>query len=215
MKTYKKKFITFCLKNKIIHLGDFTLKSGRKSPYFFNAGLFNTGNKIKCLSEFYADTIIETDFQFDVMFGPAYKGIPLVVSTAMTLSSKTDSNIPFCFNRKLAKDHGEGGSLVGSPLKGNVLLIDDVMTAGTAVHESVKIINAQSATLAGIIIAFDRQEKGQSEKSAVQEIQHRYQIPVKSIIQFNDLIEYIESNKDYNAFIKSLEAYRDQYGTHG
>jgi len=212
VRTYQKKFIEFCLTNKIIQLGNFTLKSGRKSPYFFNAGLFNTGSKIKCLSEFYADAIMAADFEFDVMFGPAYKGIPLVVSTAMALSSKTDTNVPFCFNRKLAKDHGEGGSLVGSPLKGNVLLIDDVMTAGTAVRESMQMIEAQSAKLAGIIIAFDRQEKGETEKSAMAEIQQKYQIPVKSIIQLNDLIEYIKTDKNYHTFIKRLQAYRNQYG---
>jgi orotate phosphoribosyltransferase len=212
MKKYKSKFIEFCLKNKIIQLGDFTLKSGRKSPYFFNAGLFNTGSKIKALSEFYTDAIIEADFSFDVMFGPAYKGIPLVVSTAMTLSAKTSKSIPFCFNRKVAKDHGEGGIIVGSPLKGNVLLIDDVMTAGTAVNEASKIIKAQGAQLAGIIIAFDRQEKGQTSTTATLEISQKYQIPVKSIVQLNDLIEYIKSDHHYIDFIKQLENYRDRYG---
>jgi orotate phosphoribosyltransferase len=212
MKFYQKAFIKFCLTNKIIQLGEFTLKSGRQSPYFFNAGLFNTGSKINALSNFYADAIIEAGFEFDVMFGPAYKGIPLVVSTAMALSNKTRKSIPFCFNRKEAKDHGEGGSLIGSALKGNILLIDDVMTAGTAVKESVEIIQAQEATLAGIIIAFDRQERGQRSVSATEEISKKYQIPVKSIIQFNDLIEYIKMDNYYTSFIKSLEAYRNEYG---
>ena len=212
MYIYQKRFIQFCLNNGIIELGDFRLKSGRKSPYFFNTGLFNTGDKIKHLSEFYTNTIIQANFEFDIMFGPAYKGIPLVVSTAMTLASKTNANIPFCFNRKSTKNHGEGGLLIGSPLKGNVLLIDDVMTAGTAIHESVKIIETQSAKLSGIIIAFDRQEKGKTKKSAVEEIHQKYQIPVKSIIQFNDLIEYIKIDTQYQSFIKSLQAYRHQYG---
>lgn len=212
MKHYQKKFIEFCLKNKIIQLGEFTLKSGRHSPYFFNAGLFNTGSKIKELSTFYADAIVEADFKFDVMFGPAYKGIPLVISTAMTLSDKTHQAIPFCFNRKIEKDHGEGGLIVGSPLKGKVLLIDDVMTAGTAVNQSAEIIKAHQATLSSVMIAFDRQEKGHSSISATQEISQKYQIPVKSIIQFNDLIEYIKTDDRYTSFIKSLENYRNEYG---
>ena len=212
MHTDKKKFIEFCLFNEIIQLGNFTLKSGRNSPYFFNAGLFNTGKKINHLSEFYANAIIHASLTFDILFGPAYKGIPLVVSTAMTLACQTNASIPFCFNRKIAKDHGEGGLLIGAPLKGQVLLIDDVITAGTAIHESMNMIRTHGANLANIIIAFDRQEKGKTEKSAVQEIEETYQVRVCSIIQFNDLIEYVKENKTYQSFINSLETYRQQYG---
>jgi orotate phosphoribosyltransferase len=213
MHAYQSQFIEFCLNHDIIQLGDFTLKSGRKSPYFFNAGLFNTGQKIQKLSEFYAEAILAASLEFDILFGPAYKGIPLVVSTAMTLASKTNQPIPFCFNRKVAKDHGEGGSLVGSPLQGKVLLIDDVITAGTAIHESMHWIHQQNAQLSSIIIALDRQEKGQNHLSAIEEIKKQYQIPVHSIIKFEHLVEYIEGNDRYQTFMQPLKRYRNQYGT--
>ena len=213
MRPYQREFIEFCFAHDVIKLGKFTLKSGRISPYFFNAGLFNTGEKIKQLSEFYAKAISSEKFEFDVIFGPAYKGIPLAVSTAMTLASNAKQPTPFCFNRKVAKDHGEGGALIGSLLKGNVLLIDDVITAGTAIRESMQWINQQDARLSGIIIALDRQEKGQQGPSATEEIAQQYNISVKSIIQFDHLIEYIKTNKQYQTFIEPLKNYRQQYGT--
>lgn len=206
-----KKFIDFCLAHKIIQFGDFTLKSGRKSPYFFNAGLFNTGETIATLGKFYAQAIIEAKIDFDVLFGPAYKGIPLAVSTAIALSAH-NINKPFCFNRKISKDHGEGGNLVGAPLQGKVLIIDDVITAGTAIRESLALIQENNATLAGIAVAFDRQEKGQHSLSAITEIEQTHQTQVISIIKFTDLVSYVENTSTFSQYLGMIEEYRQQYG---
>jgi orotate phosphoribosyltransferase len=212
MHHYQQQFIEFCLSCGIIQLGEFTLKSGRKSPYFFNAGLFNTGHKLKQLSEFYAAALFTSKIDFDMMFGPAYKGIPLVVSTAMTVSEKTNQPIPFCFNRKIGKNHGEGGTLIGSPLNGRVLIIDDVITAGTAIHESMQWIQQHHAKLSGVMLALNRQEKDNKGKSAIRSIEDQYGAQVNSIIKLTDLMEYIRMERQYTPFYDKIEQYHTEYG---
>jgi orotate phosphoribosyltransferase len=214
MQGYQKKFIEFVIDNDILRFGEFTLKSGRQSPYFFNAGLFNTGAKLAFLARCYAAAIREADLDFDVMFGPAYKGIPLAAVTSVTLAVEHDFDRPYCFNRKEAKDHGEGGVIVGAPLKGQVLLIDDVITAGTAVGEAVEIINGAGAGLAGIVVAMDRQEKGQGEHSTIQEISSLYNVPVVCIISLQDIINYLDASDDsrYIEHLEAIDRYREQYG---
>lgn len=214
MQDYQQDFLEFVIANNILRFGEFTLKSGRKSPYFFNAGLFNTGEKLGFLANCYAAAIADANIEFDVLFGPAYKGIPLAATTAMALSGSQGINKPYCFNRKEAKDHGEGGNIVGAELTGKVLIIDDVITAGTAIREAADILAANGAELAGIAVAMDRQEKGTGELSAIQEIEQQYQIKVVSIISLGDIISYLESTADNELaqHLGAVNAYRKQYG---
>lgn len=213
MKDYKKNFIELALKRNVLRFGSFTLKSGRISPYFFNAGLFCTGADLALLGEFYADALHDSGVDFDVLFGPAYKGIPIVAATSIAYSRKYGSDAPWVFNRKEAKDHGEGGNLVGSPLTGNIVLLDDVITAGTAIRESMQIISAQeNATLAGVLIALDRQEKGKTDLSAIQEVERDYNTKVFSIITLADLITYIAQNDNLKEHLSSVEEYRNTHG---
>ena len=212
MKTYQEQFIKFAIETGVLRFGSFTLKSGRISPYFFNSGLFNTGSSLARLGQFYAQAIVETDLEFNIIFGPAYKGIPLASSATIALAEHYQRDVPYVFNRKELKEHGEGGQLVGAELKGKVLIIDDVISAGTSVGESVAIIRAQNATPAGVIIALDRQEKGQTEQSAIEQVERKYKIPVISIICLDDLLAYLESNRTLVAHIPAVKAYRAQYG---
>jgi orotate phosphoribosyltransferase len=204
-------FIRLCLELGVLRFGEFTLKSGRVSPYFFNAGLFNTGHAIAGLGRHYARAAALSGIGFDMLFGPAYKGIPLVTATAAALAEHEHMNLPFAFNRKEAKDHGEGGSIVGAPLAGRVLIVDDVMTAGTAIRESVEIIRSHGATPAGVLIALDREERGQGERSAVQEVQESYGLPVVSVLRLRDLVEHLESAGDKD-FLEAVRTYRNRYG---
>ncbi len=204
-------FISFAINKKVLRFGEFKTKAGRLSPYFFNAGLFNDGESLMKLGEFYAHSILESGIQFDMLFGPAYKGITLVASIAIALA-KNNHNIPFAYNRKEAKDHGEGGTIVGAPLKGNILIVDDVISAGTSVRESVELIKKEGATPCGVAIALDRQEKGNNDLSAVQEVQQHNQIPVISIAGLDDLILYLQGDQEMVEFKSSIEAYRALYG---
>ena len=212
MRDYQKDFIEFAINNDVLRFGEFTLKSGRVSPYFFNAGLFNSGEALAKLGQYYAAAIKESKVEFDVLFGPAYKGIPLATTCAVALYEHQNTNIPYSFNRKEAKAHGEGGNIVGAPLEGDILIIDDVITAGTAIRESMDIIAAANAKPAGVIIALDRQEKGAGELSAIQEVEQQYSIPVLSIIKLEHLITYIEGNPEFNQYLDKVTAYRNQYG---
>jgi orotate phosphoribosyltransferase len=212
MKDYQHKFIDFAITAGVLRFGEFTLKSGRTSPYFFNAGLFNTGEQLASLGRFYAQAIVDSGTEFDVLFGPAYKGIPLAAATAIALADHHQRNVPWCFNRKEAKDHGEGGNLVGSDLTGRVLVIDDVITAGTAIRESVDIIKAAGATLGGVVIALDRQERGQGELSAIQEMESGHGITVTSIVALAHLLEYLQVQGDRDEDVARIESYREQYG---
>lgn len=212
MQPHQQAFIDFIIRENILRFGQFTLKSGRQSPYFFNAGLFNTGYTLAQLGRFYAQTIQTVQIPFDMLFGPAYKGIPLVTATTIALANDYQHNVPYCFNRKETKDHGEGGNLVGAPLSGRVLLIDDVITAGTAIREVMPIIQTAGAQLVAIIIALDRQERGQTERSAIAEIEQIYGIPVKSIINLTTLINYLKSQSADQALLKSMQNYQEQYG---
>ncbi len=195
----------------MLRFGEFKLKSGRLSPYFFNAGLFNTGHAIAGLGRYYARAAALSGIEFDMLFGPAYKGIPLVTTTAAALAEHENLDLPFAFNRKEAKDHGEGGVIVGSPLKGRVLIVDDVITAGTAIRESVEIIRSHGATPAGVLIALDREERGQGERSAVQEVQESFGLPVVSVLRLRDLMAHLEAAGDA-ATLAAVRAYRDRYG---
>jgi orotate phosphoribosyltransferase len=212
MKTYQHEFIDFAIGAGVLRFGEFTLKSGRTSPYFFNAGLFNTGEHLARLGRFYARAIFDSGIAFDVLFGPAYKGIPLAAAASIALADHHDRNVPWCFNRKEAKDHGEGGNLVGAGLEGNILVIDDVITAGTAIHESVDIIRSAGATLAGVVIALDRQERGTGQQSAIQEIEASYGITVASIIKLADLLDYLREQPGQDEAVARIEAYREMYG---
>ncbi len=212
MLDYKREFIEFAINNGVLRFGEFTLKSGRISPYFFNAGLFNSGAQLAELGRFYASAIEDSAIKFDVLFGPAYKGIPLATTAAVSLYNSFNRNVPYCFNRKEAKDHGEGGSLVGAPLEGNIMIIDDVITAGTAIRESMDIIDAAGAKAVGVVIALDRQERGKGETSAIQEVESQYGLQVASIITLADLLEYLEGNAEMADYREKVEAYREQYG---
>ncbi len=211
MLDYQKQFIEYALQCGVLKFGEFQLKSGRQSPYFFNTGLFNTGAQLDKLGQFYAQALINAEVDVDVLYGPAYKGIPLVSTTAIAYS-RLKGDIPFAFNRKEAKDHGEGGMLVGAPLQGKVWILDDVITAGTSVRESVEIINAAGATVAGVVIALDRQEKGQNQLSAVQDVSAQFGIPVVAIIGLADIIRFIEQDPHYADKLPIIKAYRQQYG---
>jgi len=212
MRDYQKAFIEFALSREVLRFGEFTLKSGRVSPYFFNAGLFNTGSALARLGQYYAEAIVESDLEFDVLFGPAYKGIPLAAACSVALADHHQRDVPYSFNRKEAKAHGEGGNIVGSPLQGRILIIDDVITAGTAIRESMQIIDAAGAKPAGVLIALDRQEKGSGELSAIQEVEQQYGIPVLSIIKLENLISYLEQQPDMQTNLAAVKAYREQYG---
>ncbi|MBN3472171.1 orotate phosphoribosyltransferase [Pseudomonas savastanoi pv. phaseolicola] len=212
MQAYQRDFIRFAIDRGVLRFGEFTLKSGRTSPYFFNAGLFNTGSALAQLARFYAAAVVESGIAFDVLFGPAYKGIPLASATAVALAEHHDRDLPWCFNRKEAKAHGEGGSLVGSPLAGNVLIIDDVITAGTAIREVMQIIKDQSATAAGVLIALNRQERGNGELSAIQEVERDFGIPVVSIVSLNQVLEFLADDPQLKQHLPAVEAYRMQYG---
>jgi len=211
MEQYQKDFVDFTLETGVLKFGEFTLKSGRVSPYFFNAGLFNTGSHLSKLGKFYAQAIEASDLKFDVLFGPAYKGIPLASAASIALNDSFNRNVPYSFNRKEAKDHGEGGSIVGHPLEGDILIIDDVITAGTAIHEAQEIIQSSGATAKGVIVALDRQEKGKGELSAIQEVEKIFGIRVLSIISLTHIIDYLKSNND-SKILTQIESYRSQYG---
>jgi orotate phosphoribosyltransferase len=212
MKDYQKEFIEFALEKQVLKFGEFTLKSGRTSPYFFNAGLFNTGRDLARLGRFYAAALADSGIEFDVLFGPAYKGIPIATTTAVALADHHDVDTPYCFNRKEKKDHGEGGSLVGAELKGKIMLVDDVITAGTAIRESMEIIKQNGADLSGVLIALDRQEKGKGELSAIQEVERDFGTSVISIVTLGDLVSYLKTNPDYAEFLPKVEEYRANYG---
>ena len=211
MEQYQNDFLDFMLEIGALKFGEFTLKSGRVSPYFFNAGQFNQGNHLSQLGQFYAQAIEASGIKFDVLFGPAYKGIPLVAATAIALNDSFNRSVPYSFNRKEAKDHGEGGSIVGHPLEGDILIIDDVITAGTAIKEAKDIINVNGAKTKGVVVALDRQEKGNGELSAIQEVEQNFGIAVVSIINLSHIVDYLKANNDKN-IISRIESYRSQYG---
>lgn len=209
---YQRAFLDFAIELDVLGFGEFTLKSGRKSPYFFNSGLFNTGRSIARLGYFYAAAIEHSALNYDLMFGPSYKGIPLAVSTVIALSTHFQSDVPYAFNRKELKDHGEGGTVVGAPLRGRCLIVDDVISAGTSVRESVAMIKRHNAVPAGVVIALDRQERGQGELSAIAEIEQEFGIPVTAIVCFEDLIAFMEEKGGYETAIQRMQDYRRQFG---
>ena len=211
MEQYQNDFVDFMLEIGALKFGEFTLKSGRVSPYFFNAGQFNQGNHLSQLGQFYAQAIEASGIKFDVLFGPAYKGIPLAAATAIALNDSFNRSVPYSFNRKEAKDHGEGGNIVGHPLEGDILIIDDVITAGTAIREAKDIISANGAKTKGVVVALDRQEKGKGELSAIQEVENNFGIAVVSIINLSHIVDYLKANNDKN-IISRIESYRSQYG---
>jgi len=212
MQAYQREFIRFAIERGVLRFGSFTLKSGRTSPYFFNAGLFNSGLALAQLGRFYAAAVVESGIAFDVLFGPAYKGIPLAAATAVALAEQHELDLPWCFNRKEAKTHGEGGSLVGAPLEGRVLIVDDVITAGTAIREVMQIIQAQGAQAAGVLIALNREERGQGELSAIQEVERDFAMPVVSIVSLTQVLEYLADNVELKQHLPAVQAYREQYG---
>lgn len=211
MQPFQQQFIALAIEHNVLCFGEFTLKSGRISPYFFNAGRFQTGAALAALGDAYAAALVAADIDIDMIFGPAYKGIPLAATTAATLAEKHHRDYPFCYNRKEAKDHGEGGTLVGAPLKGKVLIIDDVITAGTAVREVIDIIHAAEAKPAAVLIGLNRQERGNGDKSAIQEVEELFSIPVISIVTLDDIIEYMKAQGDATN-VSAMQDYRDQYG---
>jgi orotate phosphoribosyltransferase len=209
---YQSDFIDLCVRLGVLRFGSFTLKSGRESPYFFNAGLFNTGEAIAAVGRAYSAAVTASELQFDMLFGPAYKGIPLVTITAAALAEHAGRNLPFAFNRKETKDHGEGGNIIGSPLRGGVLIVDDVITAGTAIRESIDIIRAAGARPAGVLLALDRQERGpQSGSSAVQEVRDQYGIPVVAVVTLADLMQHISLQGRTDDLLR-MQAYRERHG---
>lgn len=212
MKAYQQAFLDFAIGQGVLRFGEFTLKSGRVSPYFFNAGLFQTGSALSQLGKFYAQAIVDSGLAFDMLFGPAYKGIPLAAATAIALYEHHGKDYPYAFNRKEAKAHGEGGTIVGAKLQGRVLVVDDVMTAGTAIRESADIVAGQGATLAGVAISLDRQERGTGSQSAVQEVEALYGINVISIVGLHDVISHVGSHLHDTELLAKVQAYRTQYG---
>ena len=217
MQAYQREFIDLARRYNVLRFGSFTLKSGRQSPYFFNAGAFDSGAALAALGRYYAQCIVDSAIEFDVLLGPAYKGIPLASATAVALAEHHGRDIPFAYNRKEAKDHGEGGLLVGAALTGRVLVIDDVITAGTAVGEVIRMIRDAGAELAGVVIGLDRQERGQGDLSAIQEIEQRWQVPVLSIIAMQDLIDYLEARGESDPALpadalQAMRSYRERYG---
>lgn len=215
MKDYQKEFIAFAVERQVLRFGEFTLKSGRVSPYFFNAGLFNTGKDLARLGRFYAAALQDAQVEYNLLFGPAYKGIPIATTTAVALADNYNIDMPYCFNRKEAKTHGEGGNLVGSPLQGKVMLVDDVITAGTAIRESMQLIHAHNAQLSGVLIALDRQEKGQSDLSAIQEVERDFNTHVISIVTLADVIRFLESKPELKNHLCAIKDYRQKYGITG
>lgn len=214
MHDYTREFLDFAIEVGVLRFGSFTLKSGRQSPYFFNSGLFNSGASLARLGRYYAQAIESSGIAYDMLFGPAYKGIPLVSATCVALAEHHQRDVPYAFNRKEAKDHGEGGVIVGAPLQGKVLVIDDVISAGTSVRESVAIIDAAGASLAGVAISLDRQERGQGDTSAIQEVEQQYGVGVISIATLTDLVNYLAQQPDKTAELEAIQAYRGQYGIH-
>ena len=212
MLPYQQSFIEFALARNALRFGSFTLKSGRQSPYFFNTGVFDSGSALRRLGEAYASALVASGLEFDMLFGPAYKGIPLGAAIAIALDRDHGRDVPFCFNRKEAKDHGEGGTTLGAPLAGRVVIVDDVISAGTSVNESVAIIRAAGATPAGVLISLDRQERGQGERSAAQEVRERHDIPVYSIIGLAQIVEYLDLQGDQSELLSAIGAYRQRYG---
>lgn len=220
MKDYQRDFIEFALSKQVLRFGQFTLKSGRTSPYFFNAGLFKTGGDLARLGRFYAAALVDANISFDLVFGPAYKGIPIATTTTVALFDHHNLDVPYCFNRKEAKTHGEGGSLVGAELVGKVMLVDDVITAGTAIRESMEIIKSHNAELSGVLIALDRQEKGQGELSAIQEVERDFETTVISIVTLADVVIFLEekltgdetTDADLAVSLASIKQYRQDYG---
>ena len=212
MHDYQREFIEFAIRNQVLRFGEFTLKSGRVSPYFFNSGLFNSGASIARLGRYYAETVMRSELDFDILFGPAYKGIPLAVTTAVAIAEHHGRDIPYAFNRKEAKDHGEGGTVVGAALQGRVLIIDDVISAGTSVSESIQLIRSAGAVPAGVVVALDRQERSHGSLSAIQEVEQRHGIPVVSIINLDQIINCITGMNDMNDALLRIQSYRGQYG---
>jgi orotate phosphoribosyltransferase len=212
MKTYKVEFIDNAINSGALKFGQFELKSGRTSPHFFNAGEFYTGNALAALGRCYASSIVESGIEFDVLFGPAYKGITLAAATSVALAEHHGIDVPYCFNRKEAKAHGEGGTLVGAPLEGKVLIIDDVITAGTAIREVMSIVEQVGAQAAGVVIGLDRKERGKTEKSAIQEVEQEFKIPVASIIDIDDILHYLKAKPEHNDLVAEIDKYRQDYG---
>lgn len=212
MRDYQRDFLDFALSRGVLRFGEFTLKSGRISPYFFNAGLFDSGTALARLGRCYAAAIMDAGLEFDVLFGPAYKGIPLTAAVAIALADRHGRDVPWCFNRKEAKDHGEGGLIVGAPLQGRVLIVDDVITAGTAIRETMQILTAHGATPAGVVIALDRRERGQGDLSAVQEVERAHGIAVTPIVSLDDLVTYLANRPEYAARLEKVRDYRARYG---
>jgi orotate phosphoribosyltransferase len=215
MEAYQKKFLEFAIQRGVLRFGEFTLKSGRVSPYFFNAGLFNTGAALSELADYYAAALVDSGLDVDLLFGPAYKGIPLVSATAIALQRNYQRDYPFVFNRKEAKGHGEGGLLVGAPLVGKVLIIDDVITAGTAIREVMSIVEASSAQAAGVLVAIDRQEKGQGELSAIQEVERDHGVSVISVVKFSDIVAFLEDRPEFAQHLEPIRKYQALYGVSG
>ena len=210
---YQQQFVDLAIANDVLRFGEFTLKSGRTSPYFFNAGNFQSGASLAALGRLYAAAIVESGIEFDVLFGPAYKGIPLATATVVALANEHGRDVPWCFNRKEAKQHGEGGSLVGAPIKNRrVLIIDDVITAGTAVREVIDIITDSGAEVAGVAIGLDRKERGTGELSAIQEVEQQFSIPVVSIIDLDLIVEYLKQSQDFSNMLDKVQMYRQRYG---
>lgn len=212
MLAYQQEFIAFAIQCGALRFGRFTLKSGRQSPYFFNAGAFCGGGRLRRLGQFYAQALQHSSLEYDMLYGPAYKGIPLVCATAIALAELYHQDIAYAFNRKEEKDHGEGGQIVGAPLHGRVVIVDDVITAGTSVHESIEIITAGGALPAGVLIALDRQEAGSNGRSAVKQIQQQYRIPILAIVTLEDVIAYLKQNGHFQAELELISAYRAQFG---
>ncbi|HKM26019.1 MAG TPA: orotate phosphoribosyltransferase [Thiopseudomonas sp.] len=212
MQAYQREFIQFALERGVLRFGEFTLKSGRVSPYFFNAGLFDSGLALAKLGRFYAQALVDSGLSYDVVFGPAYKGIPLAATTAVALAEHHQRDVPWCFNRKEAKDHGEGGTLVGAALEGNIVIVDDVITAGTAIREVMQIIKGQGAQAAGVLIALDRQERGTGELSAIQEVERDFNMPVISIVSLQQVLEYLAQSAELKQYLPAVERYRADYG---
>ena len=212
MQDYQRDFIDFALRHEVLRFGQYELKSGRLSPYFFNTGLFNSGVALARLGEFYAHAIVASGMEFDLIFGPAYKGIPLGAAVAISLADSYHQDVPYCFNRKEEKDHGEGGSTFGAPLVGRVLIVDDVISAGTSIGEAMAIIESKKAQAAGVMISLDRQERGRNKLSATDEVRRRYGIPVHSIVTLVNIIEFLEESGDCGAEIDAITRYRSQYG---
>ena len=212
MEDYQTRFLEFAIERGVLRFGEFTLKSGRVSPYFFNAGLFNTGAALSELADYYAAALVDSKLDVDLLFGPAYKGIPLVSATAIALQRNYQRDYPFVFNRKEAKAHGERGLLVGSPLAGKVMIIDDVITAGTAIREVMSVIAESDARAVGVLVAIDRQEKGQGELSAIQEVERDYGVSVISVVKFSDITSFLEGRPEFARQLGDMRAYQDRYG---